>query len=112
MDSTDAARKARLAAFNARLRECRACHAAGFLDERESRPVAFDAEADSPLPRILLIGQAPGLNGIVRDRPFAGPSGDRLRAWFEAGRRARRETDSPGRSSVPSAATGSMRSSP
>ena len=82
---TEASRKARLAAFNDRLRACRKCHDAGFLDERESRPVAFDAEPDSPMPRILLIGQAPGLSGSTADRPFAGITGDRLRAWFEAG---------------------------
>ena len=82
---SDESRRARLAAFNARLRACRRCHAAGFLDERESVPVGFDAEPDAPVPRILLIGQAPGLQGAGNDRPFAGASGDRLRAWFEAG---------------------------
>ena len=85
MRPEDEERKAKLAGFNARLGVCRRCHSAGFLDERGSRPVAFDAESDSPMPRILLIGQAPGLKGIVADRPFAGPSGDRLRDWFEAG---------------------------
>jgi uracil-DNA glycosylase len=86
MPSTDDVRlKAHLAAFNARLRACRRCHAAGFLDERASRPVAFDADRDAPMPRILLIGQAPGLGGSTADRPFAGTTGDRLRAWFEAG---------------------------
>ncbi len=78
-------RRAALAAFNARLRACRRCHEAGFLDERVSWPVAFDAEADAPVPRILLIGQAPGYRGGRIARPFEGPSGDRLRAWFEAG---------------------------
>ncbi len=78
-------RKARLAAFNARLRACRRCHAAGYLDERESRPVAFDADPSAPFPRILLLGQAPGLKGTSADRPFAGASGDRLRDWFEVG---------------------------
>ena len=86
---TDTARKARLAAFNARLRGCRKCHSAGFLDGRESLPVAFDAEPDAPMPRILLIGQAPGLKGSSADRPFAGITGERLRAWFEAGGIAR-----------------------
>ena len=81
----DDARKVRLAAFNARLRGCRACHLAGFLDERESRPVAFDPDLDAPFPRVLLVGQAPGLSGILADRPFAGASGERLRAWCEAG---------------------------
>ena len=28
------------------------------------------------MPRVLLIGQAPGLSGSTTDRPFAGPSGD------------------------------------
>ena len=37
------------------------------------------------MPRILLIGQAPGPRGAVDARPFAGPSGEKLRAWFEAG---------------------------
>ena len=82
---TDEARKDRLTAFNARLRACRRCHLAGFLDERVSRPVAFDPDPEAPFPRILLIGQAPGLKGIVADRPFAGSGGDRLRDWFEAG---------------------------
>ena len=58
--SIDESRRVRLAAFNAHLRACRKCHAAGFLDERESVPAAFDAEPDAPVPRILLIGQAPG----------------------------------------------------
>jgi len=85
MPTIDDSRKARLAAFNARIRACRKCHAAGFLEDRESLPVAFDAEADAPMPRLLLIGQAPGLSGSTADRPFAGAAGDRLRAWFEAG---------------------------
>ncbi len=83
--SPEADRKAGLIAFNARLRACRACHAAGFLDDRESVPVAFDGEPGAPVPRILLIGQAPGLKGSRVPRPFEGPSGDRLRDWFEAG---------------------------
>ena len=82
--STDEARRrARLVALNARLRACRNCHLAGFLDERESVPIARDPEPDAPLPRILLIGQAPGLRATLHDRPFAGIAGDKLRAWFE-----------------------------
>lgn len=57
----------------------------GFLDERVSVPIARDAEPDAPLPRILLIGQAPGLKAAINDRPFVGPSGDRLRAWLSQG---------------------------
>lgn len=78
-------RRARLHALNARLRACRRCHVAGFLDDRESIPIARDPEPDAPLPRILLIGQAPGLRATWHDRPFAGASGDKLRAWFERG---------------------------
>jgi uracil-DNA glycosylase len=81
--STEARRRARLVALNARLRACRKCHLAGFLDERESLPIARDPEPDAPLPRILLIGQAPGLRATLHDRPFAGIAGDKLRAWFE-----------------------------
>jgi uracil-DNA glycosylase len=76
-------RRARLVALNAQLRACRKCHLAGFLDQRESVPIARDPEPDAPLPRILLIGQAPGLRATLHDRPFAGIAGDKLRAWFE-----------------------------
>lgn len=78
-------RRARLVALNARLRECRDCHLRGYLDERESVPIARDPEPDAPVPRILLVGQAPGLRATITDRPFAGAAGDRLRAWFERG---------------------------
>ena len=75
--------RSRLIALNARLRACRKCHLAGFLDERESVPVVRDPEPDAPLPRILLIGQAPGLRATLEDRPFAGAAGDKLRDWLE-----------------------------
>lgn len=80
-----ARRRARLVALNAQLRACRSCHLRGLLDERESVPIARDPEPDAPLPRILLIGQAPGLRATLHDRPFAGIAGDKLRAWFERG---------------------------
>ncbi len=75
----------RLVALNARIRDCRLCHAAGHLDEVESVPIARDPEPDAPTPRILLVGQAPGLRATITDRPFAGAAGNRLRDWFEAG---------------------------
>jgi uracil-DNA glycosylase len=75
--------RARLIALHARLRACRKCHLAGFLDERESVPVVRDPESGAPLPRILLIGQAPGLRATMEDRPFAGAAGDKLRDWLE-----------------------------
>jgi uracil-DNA glycosylase len=78
-------RRARLVTLNTRLRACRACHLRGFLDESESVPIVRDPEPDAPLPRILLIGQAPGLRATITDRPFAGASGEKLRDWFERG---------------------------
>ena len=71
--------------LNSHLRACRKCHAAGYLDERESVPIARDPEPDAPVPRILLVGQAPGLRATNENRPFAGAAGDKLRAWFEDG---------------------------
>ncbi len=86
---SNAARGARsrnpLIALNGRIRACRKCHDAGLLDERESIPVARDPEPDAPLPRILLIGQAPGLRATLQDRPFAGAAGEKLRDWLEQG---------------------------
>jgi uracil-DNA glycosylase len=82
-ESRKGASHARLIALNARLRACRKCHLAGFLEERESVPVVRDPEPDAPLPRILLIGQAPGLRATIEDRPFAGTAGDKLRDWLE-----------------------------
>jgi len=82
---SEESRRVRLVAFDAHLRACRRCHAAGYLDERESVPVAFDGEPGAAVPRILLIGQAPGLQGSRAARPFQGPSGEKLRTWFEAG---------------------------
>ena len=71
--------------LNKDIRACRRCHAVGYLDERESVPIARDPEPDAPLPRILLVGQAPGLRATNENRPFAGIAGDKLRAWFEMG---------------------------
>ncbi|MBF6613748.1 MAG: uracil-DNA glycosylase [Chloroflexi bacterium] len=71
--------------LNTRMRACRHCHLAGYLSERESTPIARDPEPDAPLPRILLIGQAPGLRATCENRPFAGIAGEKLRAWFEMG---------------------------
>lgn len=78
-------RRARLIELNRHLRACRRCHAAGYLDERESLPLARDPSEDAPLPRILLVGQAPGLRATIENRPFAGMAGDKLRAWAEMG---------------------------
>ncbi|WP_165251788.1 uracil-DNA glycosylase family protein [Paludisphaera soli] len=81
----------RLVTLNAAIRDCRRCHAAGFLDEIESVPIARDPEPDAPAPRILLVGQAPGLRATITDRPFAGAAGNKLRDWFEQGGIARED---------------------
>jgi uracil-DNA glycosylase len=83
--TADSHRRARVVALNARLRDCRRCHQAGYLNERESVPIARDPEPGLPLPRILLVGQAPGLRATIQDRPFAGIAGEKLRSWFEQG---------------------------
>jgi uracil-DNA glycosylase len=75
--------RAHLIEFNKELRACRRCHAAGYLDERESVPIARDPEPDAPLPRILLVGQSPGLRATNENRPFAGLAGEKLRDWVE-----------------------------
>src|SRR5215212_9328190 len=68
--------------LHTRLRACRRCHAAGYLDERVSVPLARDPDPDAPLPRILLMGQAPSAQGTRGRKPFAGTGGDKLRGWF------------------------------
>ncbi len=78
-------RRTRLISLNARIAACRACHLRGYLDELESVPIVREPEPDAAMPRILLIGQAPGLKATVQGRPFAGRSGEKLRDWFEAG---------------------------
>ena len=77
--------RAAIIALNTRLRACRRCHAAGYLDERVSVPLARDPEPDAPVPRILLVGQAPSLQGTRGRKPFAGEAGNKLRAWFAEG---------------------------
>lgn len=71
--------------LNRRIRTCRLCHAAGYLDPRESVPIARDPSPEAPVPRILLVGQAPGLRATNENIPFAGLAGDKMRAWFEMG---------------------------
>src|SRR3954471_700713 len=76
---------AAVVALNARLRTCRLCHLAGHLVEGESVPIARDPEPGVPVPRILLVGQAPGLRANHENTPFAGAAGEKLRTWFELG---------------------------
>ncbi len=90
-DPSDRARRTALVECDARVRACRLCHAAGYLAGPASTPAVFDPELDAPVPRILLIGQAPGLKGNQIAHPFEGPSGDRLRVWLDAGGIARED---------------------
>lgn len=85
LEVEESTRRARLLDLNERLRACRLCHAAGYLSARVSVPLARDPDCDAPLPRVLLVGQAPGLRATQEYKPFAGISGDKLRAWMEAG---------------------------
>lgn len=82
-------RHAALKALNVQLRACRRCHLAGYLRADESAPVARDPDRGAPVPRILLIGQAPGLRANNEQQPFAGVAGEKLRDWFELGGIAR-----------------------
>ena len=90
---TEAGRRNHLISLNARLRACRRCHLRAYLDEKESVPIARDPEPDAPLPRILLVGQAPGPARRSRiDRSQASPA-----ISSEPGSNAE---ESPGRSSI------------
>ncbi len=83
--SEDRRRREALVSLHSRLRACRKCHEAGYLDVSVSLPITRDLEPDAPLPRILLIGQAPSVRATDQGHPFAGIAGEKLRAWFERG---------------------------
>lgn len=70
-------------AMHDRLRQCRRCHIAGYLDERVSVPLARDPKPGWEVPPILLVGQSPGLRATREMKPFAGLTGHKLRSWFE-----------------------------
>lgn len=68
------------ASLRREIRECRLC-AAGFAATETAhapRPVVWFRSSA----RILIAGQAPGLRVHAAGRPFADPSGVRLRAWL------------------------------
>lgn len=68
----------RLDAHRARLVACRACAPA----EARGRPITSSARA----PRVMLVGQAPGVTEAAGGRPFAGRAGRTLFRWLaEAG---------------------------
>lgn len=69
----------------ARIGACRLCAAdfARTATAHAPRPVAwFDPAA---APRLLIVGQAPGMRVHHAGRPFADASGDRLRGWLGIG---------------------------
>lgn len=59
---------------------CRICRArfAATVTRHEPRPVVWFR----PGARILVVGQAPGMQVHLKGRPFADRSGDRLREWM------------------------------
>jgi uracil-DNA glycosylase len=79
---TDGDQRQQILALNAQMRACRRCHLAGYLDVRESIPLARDPDPDAPLPRILLVGQAPGLRATREYTPFAGLAATKMQGWF------------------------------
>ena len=92
-------RRARVVSLNDRLRACRRCHLAGYLDECDSVPIARDPDPDSSVPRILLVGQAPGLarrSRTVRSRGSpATSSGPGLNKEASRARSSTRGSTSP-----------------
>ncbi len=69
-------REAKLVALHAEMRRCRRCLDAGY--PITPRPI-FSGVATA---RIMVVGQAPGLNETRTGRPFDGPAGRRLFAWL------------------------------
>ncbi|MDP3341391.1 uracil-DNA glycosylase family protein [Frigidibacter sp.] len=68
-----------------RIGACRLCAAdfACTATAHAPRPVAwFDTAAT---PGVMIVGQAPGMRVHLAGRPFADPSGDRLRDWLGIG---------------------------
>ncbi len=65
-------------ALQARILACRACQAAGYVEE--ARPVRHPW---TPRQRLMLVGQAPGALTHARQFHFAGPGGRVLEQWFE-----------------------------
>ena len=67
---------AALAALHRRVRACRKCVAAGYLEG--ARPIVAGRATD----RVMIVGQAPGAVELEAGRPFAGRSGGVLRDWL------------------------------
>ena len=70
--------------LNARLRACRKCHLAGYLDERESVPMPGIPSRRARCRGSCWWVRRPAC-ATIQDRPFAEIAGDKLRGWFENG---------------------------
>jgi uracil-DNA glycosylase len=72
-------REEQLAALQARVLACRACHAAGYI--AGAHPIRH---AWGPRQRTMIVGQAPGLQTELKQFHFAGPGGKLLGQWLVA----------------------------
>lgn len=70
------ARLRALDAYQAGMRRCVRCVAAGFL--KEANPV-FRGNAGQ---RLMIVGQAPGARAHERGLPWSGPGGEMLKGWL------------------------------
>ena len=71
-------RQARLAVLMARVGACRLCQERGYLTE--ANPVG--GQRGRVTDQIMVIGQAPGRQSVIRQIPFGGPGGQVLQSWF------------------------------
>ena len=67
-----------LARLHARIRACRRCVDAGYLDR--AQPIVAGTIRD----RIAIVGQAPGAVEVTTGKPFSGRAGAQLRRWLAA----------------------------
>lgn len=65
-----------LARLHSRIRACRRCELAGYLER--ARPIVAGSIRD----RIAIVGQAPGAVELTTGMPFSGRSGAELRRWL------------------------------
>jgi uracil-DNA glycosylase family 4 len=71
-----AADAAKLKRLHERIRACRKCVVAGYLDA--AAPVVAGTIAD----RMMIVGQAPGIVELTTRMPFSGRAGAELRRWL------------------------------
>ena len=76
--------RTRLVALNARIRAAAGATSPGCSTSANRSPSPA-IPSPTRMPRILLVGQAPGLRATLHDRPFAGLAGEKLRDWLEQG---------------------------